>query len=125
MTELTCPKCEATMRQYERNGVTVDQCTGCRGVFLDRGELEHLISAEEQWNAAQYGAQPGAQYGQPGAQYGQPGAQYGAAMPPRGGRMSPGSPPSPDERYGYGGRGRDPRYRKRKKRSFLDDFLDF
>lgn len=105
------------MRQYERNGVTVDQCTGCRGIFLDRGELDHLISAEEQWNAAQYGAQPGGQSGQSGG--------YGAAMPPRGGRrMSPGSPPSPDERYGYG-RGHDPRYGKRRKRSFLDNFLDF
>lgn len=45
-TELTCPKCGAEMRSYERNGVTVDQCSGCRGVFLDRGELERLIDAE-------------------------------------------------------------------------------
>jgi uncharacterized protein len=43
---LSCPKCGSEMRSYERNGVTVDQCTGCRGVFLDRGELEHLIDAE-------------------------------------------------------------------------------
>lgn len=34
------------MRSYERNGVTVDQCTGCRGIFLDRGELERLVDAE-------------------------------------------------------------------------------
>jgi uncharacterized protein len=43
---MTCPKCESEMRSYERNGVTVDQCTGCRGIFLDRGELERLIDAE-------------------------------------------------------------------------------
>jgi uncharacterized protein len=43
---LTCPKCGSEMRSYERNGVTVDQCTGCRGVFLDRGELERLVDAE-------------------------------------------------------------------------------
>jgi uncharacterized protein len=43
---LTCPKCGSDMRAYERNGVTVDQCTGCRGVFLDRGELERLVDAE-------------------------------------------------------------------------------
>ena len=48
--ELTCPKCHGTMRAYERNGVTVDQCTDCRGLFLDRGELEHLISAERGWH---------------------------------------------------------------------------
>jgi Zn-finger nucleic acid-binding protein len=34
------------MRSYERNGVVVDQCTGCRGIFLDRGELERLVDAE-------------------------------------------------------------------------------
>jgi Zn-finger nucleic acid-binding protein len=34
------------MRQYERSGVHVDQCTECRGIFLDRGELERLIDAE-------------------------------------------------------------------------------
>lgn len=39
------------MRSYERNGVTVDQCTECRGMFLDRGELEHLIDAEKAFNS--------------------------------------------------------------------------
>ena len=43
---LTCPKCDGEMRSYERNGVTVDQCTECRGIFLDRGELDRLIDAE-------------------------------------------------------------------------------
>jgi Zn-finger nucleic acid-binding protein len=48
--ELTCPKCQGSMRTYERNGVHVDQCTECRGIFLDRGELEHLIDAETAWH---------------------------------------------------------------------------
>ena len=43
---LVCPKCGSDMRSYERNGVVVDQCTGCKGVFLDRGELERLVDAE-------------------------------------------------------------------------------
>ncbi len=34
------------MRSYERKGVTVDQCTGCEGIFLGRGELERLVDAE-------------------------------------------------------------------------------
>ncbi len=38
------------MRTYERSGVTVDQCTECRGIFLDRGELERLMDAETAWN---------------------------------------------------------------------------
>jgi len=46
MADLICPKCQSPMRSYERSGITVDQCSGCRGVFLDRGELERLVDAE-------------------------------------------------------------------------------
>ena len=46
-TTLACPKCRGTMVSYERNGITVEQCGDCRGVFLDRGELERLIAAQE------------------------------------------------------------------------------
>ena len=53
---LTCPKCGSDMRSYERNEVVVDQCTGCGGLFLDRGELERLAAAE----SAHYGASSGA-----------------------------------------------------------------
>ena len=48
-TELICPKCQGLMRTYERSGVTVDQCADCRGIFLDRGELERLVDAEQGW----------------------------------------------------------------------------
>ena len=41
------------MRTYERSGVTVDQCTECRGIFLDRGELEKLVDAEIAYNGPQ------------------------------------------------------------------------
>jgi Zn-finger nucleic acid-binding protein len=34
------------MRAHKRNGVTIEQCTKCHGIFLDRGELEQLIGAE-------------------------------------------------------------------------------
>jgi hypothetical protein len=50
METLTCPKCRGAMRSYERSGVTVDQCTECRGIFLDRGELEKLVDAELAFN---------------------------------------------------------------------------
>jgi hypothetical protein len=43
---MICPKCRGQMTAYERNGITIDQCTECRGIFLDRGELERLIDAE-------------------------------------------------------------------------------
>ena len=48
-TDLVCPKCQGLMRTYERSGVTVDQCADCRGIFLDRGELERLVDAEQGW----------------------------------------------------------------------------
>ncbi len=44
--ELTCPKCQGLMRTYERNDVNIDRCTECGGIFLDRGELDRLITAE-------------------------------------------------------------------------------
>lgn len=40
------------MRSYERSGITVDQCGECRGIFLDRGELERLVDAEARFNSA-------------------------------------------------------------------------
>lgn len=48
--DLICPKCHGPMRSYERNGVTVDQCSDCRGIFLDRGELDRLVDAENSWH---------------------------------------------------------------------------
>lgn len=53
MESLVCPKCRGAMRTYERSGITVDQCGDCRGIFLDRGELEGLVDAEARFNAPQ------------------------------------------------------------------------
>jgi len=42
---MNCPRCEtAVLREGERDGVVVDVCPACRGVWLDRGELEKIIS---------------------------------------------------------------------------------
>ena len=46
------------MKSYERNRILVDQCTGCGGLFLDRGELEQLAAAENAWHAAPADAPP-------------------------------------------------------------------
>ena len=47
VTTLECPKDEGTMLvAVDRNGVTVDACPRCRGVWLDRGELDKLIDLE-------------------------------------------------------------------------------
>ncbi len=43
---LSCPKCGGRMRESERSGIVLEQCEDCRGIFLDRGELERFIEAE-------------------------------------------------------------------------------
>jgi len=53
MTDLACPKCRGRLRTYERSGIVIERCDACRGIFLDRGELECLIEAE---GALLYGA---------------------------------------------------------------------
>jgi uncharacterized protein len=40
-----CPHCYAHMQRCVRNGVVMDLCIQCGGIFLDGGELEHLIVA--------------------------------------------------------------------------------
>ncbi|GAA4577996.1 hypothetical protein GCM10023176_52870 [Micromonospora coerulea] len=70
------------MRQYERSGVIIDQCGECRGIFLDRGELEKLFEAEANWNQ---------QHGAP-----KPAAQ------PAGGGYPPAPPPPAPHQPGYG-----------------------
>jgi Zn-finger nucleic acid-binding protein len=42
------------MRTVDKNGVHIEQCEGCRGIFLDRGELEAIAGAESSF----YGHQP-------------------------------------------------------------------
>ncbi|MGW4165059.1 TFIIB-type zinc ribbon-containing protein [Streptomyces sp. NPDC004788] len=46
---MQCPKCHAPMHTYNRSGVQIEQCSGCRGIFLDYGELEALTQLESQW----------------------------------------------------------------------------
>jgi Uncharacterized protein conserved in bacteria len=48
---MQCPKCRGHMRTYDRNGVHIDQCETCRGIFLDYGELETLTRLESQYYA--------------------------------------------------------------------------
>lgn len=46
---LKCPKCAGSMRTYERNGIHLEQCDSCRGIFLDFGELEALTQMENRF----------------------------------------------------------------------------
>ena len=40
---MNCPLCNVTLQIAERQGVEIDFCPQCRGVWLDRGELDKII----------------------------------------------------------------------------------
>ena len=40
---MNCPACNNELKMSERQGVEIDYCPGCRGVWLDRGELDKII----------------------------------------------------------------------------------
>lgn len=41
---MNCPVCEGTrMREVEKDGILIDVCPNCKGVWLDRGELDKLM----------------------------------------------------------------------------------
>ncbi|RBY87851.1 zf-TFIIB domain-containing protein [Blastococcus sp. TF02A-30] len=129
--ELTCPKCHGAMRTYERNGVHVDQCADCRGIFLDRGELDRLIDAENAWHggtsapaaADDRRQEPRATTQQPtGGQLGSVvdevlrqvrGSSHGTRDQRSDGRYDERHDPRYDQRYGG----------RRKKESFLSDLF--
>jgi len=40
---MRCPACETELKISERAGVEIDYCPACRGVWLDRSELDRII----------------------------------------------------------------------------------
>ena len=71
---MQCPKCHASMHTYNRNGVQIEQCSGCRGIFLDYGELESLTRLESQWAQQAPPAAPGLPAAATGPGLGRPAA---------------------------------------------------
>ena len=43
-----CPSCGGELVELDRSGVRIDACRDCRGVWLDRGELERILERERQ-----------------------------------------------------------------------------
>lgn len=44
---MNCPVCTVPLQMTDRSGVEVDYCPTCRGVWLDRGELDKIIERSE------------------------------------------------------------------------------
>ena len=94
---MDCPVDGTTLVMSERSGIEIDYCPTCRGVWLDRGELDKIIER----NAEQQQAPPPPQAPQPAPQQG-----------PWGGH--------PQQHYGHDYRGKP--YKRRK--SFLEELFD-
>ena len=67
---MQCPTDGATLVMSERSGIEIDYCPTCRGVWLDRGELDKLIERSVSQPAPQQYAAPQQQYQQPYQQQG-------------------------------------------------------
>ena len=96
---MPCPVCKVPLVMSDRQGVEIDYCPQCRGVWLDRGELDKIIER----SAAD--SQP-------------------APAPAQQPNYPPQQPYS--DRGGYDrGHGHDPHYRHQKRRkSFLEELFD-
>jgi uncharacterized protein len=49
---MLCPVCHVGLSMTDRQGVEIDYCPQCRGVWLDRGELDKIIERSTQGTAA-------------------------------------------------------------------------
>lgn len=45
---MRCPACAGRLVEVERSDVMIDACPQCRGVWLDRGELDRLLARERE-----------------------------------------------------------------------------
>jgi uncharacterized protein len=114
-----CPKCQGRLLTVERQGLRIEQCERCRGIFLDHGELEHLLAAEQHYYAAPPPYRGHADSPRP---YGRSGHHADSPRPYRG---HPGQyADSPRPHRGRSGHYADsPRPYRGHKRSFLGDLF--
>lgn len=102
---MKCPVCHLELQIAVRSGIEIDYCPNCRGVWLDRGELDKIIERHVQETQ-------GVSRGVPPA--------YPEEPPPIASR-----PPRPRPTYEEDEYYEEPRGRKRrKKRDWLEDLFD-
>lgn len=110
---MRCPLCpNSVLVASHRHGIEVDHCPTCRGVWLDRGELDHLVGSVAE-------------------RLGPPAPGSTAAAPAGGLPPMPPPAPGPARREHDDGRERDERDRRRRKKrkhsvlDLLEEVLDF
>jgi uncharacterized protein len=95
---MSCPVCAVPLAMSDRQGIEIDYCPQCRGVWLDRGELDKIIERSS----------PPAPQASPAAPP-PPMQQQGYAQPQQGYQKPYGDP-------GY--------YKHKKRKSWLEDIFD-
>lgn len=93
---MLCPHCKVDLVMADRQGIEIDYCPSCRGVWLDRGELDKIIE-----RSASYAPVPAPQ------------------VPP-----SPGGYPNQGGRYDEGSHGRRDDRGHRGRGGFLAELFD-
>ncbi len=46
LSSMKCPRCDGTLHESQFEGVSIDTCDKCAGVWLDSGELQQLTQKE-------------------------------------------------------------------------------
>ena len=72
---MKCPNCNVNLVMTDRSGVEIDYCPECRGVWLDRGELDKIIEKSASSMSAPANPQIPPQMNQPNM-YGKPNDYY-------------------------------------------------
>jgi uncharacterized protein len=96
---MRCPNCDSRLVEVERSEILIDACPECRGIWLDRGELDKILVRERSLSAHD------------------PDEDFFAEVE---GRKHPSRSGEAERQQSEDG----PRG-KRKKRSFFEDLLDF
>jgi len=107
---MNCPQCNVNLLISSRQGIEIDYCPQCRGVWLDRGELDKILEREMEM------VPPSAPRNAP-PPYGQADVREERPRDSRDDRRY-------DDRRRYDDDD-DDRYRKRKKGGFLGELFDF
>ena len=106
---MSCPVCRVPLSMSERSGIEIDYCPQCRGVWLDRGELDKIIERSAPAETPPAPPPPPA----PGRPQPAPPLHTGPAHDPWGAGG-----------YGHGGYGHGHGKPYKKRKSFLSELFD-
>lgn len=120
---MKCPNCNEVLLMTERHQVEIDYCPSCRGVWLDKGELDKLMeyASNQTSNQATYQERVNDRQDSYGQDYNREDRDYRDNQDSRDYRDNR---DSRDYRDNRDYRGQQQKY-PRKKKSFLSDFFDF